>query len=429
METVLDAREKLRSTIDLIAELEGTDFPHPDSSDALKLIRQLIEKSLQDLISLDSDAADRVLLSYCIQATSDISDALELLGFVVNSTSIRNSFEVHQCLLDISNKLISRDARLLLSFEWDYVPFTYPLNVPNLPNFVVIGLPASEANNALIIPAAGHELGHSLWRHCDLESEYTLPLQEKIKEIIVNRYWEKFEKFNKPTVQKPDDLDDMFTKVLWKKAHVWGLSQSEELFCDIVGLIIFGTSYLHTFAYLLAPQLGENRSESYPGIKIRSRFLEHSANKLGIRVPPDFVDRFTEQREPYEPAQYSFLLLRLADGAVDSIFDQILETATRLCKQRGFAPPSEAGWKHVTKAFYSHVPASGSGTLTNIINAGWEVCRNQKFMDVLDTQERRGVAKLNELLLKSIEVLEIETLLQEQSRDIKAGEDTGSAQG
>lgn len=411
MEALLDAREKLKSTIDLISEIEGTDFPHLDSSDALQLIRQLVEGSLQDLISLDPDAADRIIRSYCIHATSDISDALELLGFVVNSTSIRNSFEVHQCLLDISKQLIGEDARLLLSFEWDYVPFTYPLNVPYLPNYVVIGLPASEANNALIIPAAGHELGHSAWRYYDLNSDYTLRLQEKIKEIISERHWEDFTRFAGPIVREPKDLDHMFGKQLWKRAHVWGLLQSEELFCDIVGLIIFGSSYLHCFAYLLAPQLGEIRSESYPGIKARSRFLERSANELGVWVPPGFVDCFQAQTEPYATAQFSFLLLQLADESVDSIFDQIFESAVDLCKKRGFTPPSKADWEGVTKAFYSYVPASGSGTLGNIINAGWEVCRNEEFMNVLDTEERRSVIRLNELLLKSIEVLEVETLL------------------
>jgi hypothetical protein len=34
----------------------------------------------------------------------------------------------------------------------------------DLPDLMFIGLPACEADNALIVPLTGHELGHSLWR-------------------------------------------------------------------------------------------------------------------------------------------------------------------------------------------------------------------------------------------------------------------------
>ena len=372
----------------------------------------MLELDLEDLEGIDQETAEPVVQSFCIRATSDIVDALELLGFIVNSTSVRNAFEVHQCLLDIANTLISNNAKLLLSFEWDYVPFTYPLNVPALPNFVVIGLPASEANNALIIPAAGHELGHSAWRYHSIDKNFELILRDTIINLIKNNHWADFLKFTSDLISLQEDVDGLIGRQLWKRSYEWSLSQVEELFCDVVGLIIFGTSYLHTYSYLLAPKFGEVRSGSYPSSKTRPIYLGRAAKSLGITVPTDFIERFEPQTEPYDKGQFSALLLQLADAAVEILFDEIYETAKSLCKDKGFIPPLEKDWAPLADAFRSSVPAANGNTLANIINAGWVVYRDRQGTTLLQSSARRPMVTINELLLKSIEVLEVENLLK-----------------
>lgn len=424
MDTLRDAQEKLKSTIDLVGELKGIDFPHPDASQALNMLEGILKNRLEDLQGFDSEASKSVIRSYCIQSTADIAVSLQLLGFIVNSTSVRNAFEVHQSLLGIARQLINHKAKLLLSFEWGYVPFTYPQNVPQLPSFVVIGLPASEANNALIIPAAGHELGHSAWRYYRMREKVDLSIQQKVKELIVSQHWKKFLDFTSPYIKNEKDVDSLLGRQIWKRSHVWALRQVEELFCDIVGLNIFGAAYLHAFSYLLAPKYGEVRTEKYPDLITRARYLEQASKKLNISVPSGFVDRFDKGREPYDQNQFSALLLKVADASVDALFGSIYDLARQLCKSNGFLPPDESEWISIVDAFQSHVPAAKAGNLANIVNAGWAVCRDESIMNTLAGKDRRSMAALNELMLKSIEVLEIESMQEGAKRGSKGSADS-----
>jgi hypothetical protein len=78
---------------------------------------------------------------------------------------VRNSFEAYDPLRELAHKLLDYKPAIILSSEWEFSPFTYPAISDDLPDFVFIGLPACEAGNALVLPLAGHELGHSIWRH------------------------------------------------------------------------------------------------------------------------------------------------------------------------------------------------------------------------------------------------------------------------
>jgi hypothetical protein len=107
---------------------------------------------------LDDDALLTVKQTACQIANMTISRFHSLLRFVLRSTNVRNAFELFDPLLRMSQKLIGKDTKLILSSEWSFSPFTYVGVFPELPGFVFIGIPASESGNALIIPAAGHEL-------------------------------------------------------------------------------------------------------------------------------------------------------------------------------------------------------------------------------------------------------------------------------
>src|SRR4051812_25114337 len=84
-------------------------------------------------------------------------------------------------------------------------PFTYPFVFSELPNFVLIGLPASESDNPLIIPLAGHELGHSVWKIYDLSRRFTPAIEASILQEI-NASWSGFEKVF-DTGADPNNLD------------------------------------------------------------------------------------------------------------------------------------------------------------------------------------------------------------------------------
>jgi len=148
--------QKVASALELLREFQAFAFPHPDSADAVGALVQILETLNVAL----TNATDKLDEKTRAQATDTVSDVLELLGVIANSANVRNAFEIHGPVLKLARQLLAGGdkTKLILSFEWDYVPYTYPQNHVLLPNFVVIGLPASEASNALVLPAVGHEL-------------------------------------------------------------------------------------------------------------------------------------------------------------------------------------------------------------------------------------------------------------------------------
>lgn len=39
------------------------------------------------------------------------------------------------------------------------------MTIPYLRNFVLIGLPVTEAESSFLLPLSAHEIGHSVWSH------------------------------------------------------------------------------------------------------------------------------------------------------------------------------------------------------------------------------------------------------------------------
>ena len=109
----------------------------------------------------------------------------KILGIIVRSSSTRNAFEFYSSFLSLCRKALDENCKLILSSEWDYIPFTFPQNLQELPNFVIIGLPASESDNTLVFPVAGHELGHSIWLKEKLQSKFQPILSKRVLGRVV----------------------------------------------------------------------------------------------------------------------------------------------------------------------------------------------------------------------------------------------------
>src|ERR1700733_2146910 len=164
--------QKLRLVLDQIRSLSDSEFPHPDPQEALDLLRKLFDGDIDRIAKAVAGGVEATKVAACAQASSHIARFLPILGFCLRSTNVRNSFELFVPLLQLARQLLGRrDAKLILSSEWEFSPFTYPPVFSQLPNFVLIGLPASESGNALIIPLSGHELGHSVWTTYGLDAK------------------------------------------------------------------------------------------------------------------------------------------------------------------------------------------------------------------------------------------------------------------
>jgi hypothetical protein len=350
----------------------------------------------------DSDQA--TIRGACIEALGTIFYYIPLLGFVLRSTDVRNAFEIHGPLLSLSRKILGGEALLVVSSEWDYSPFTYH-GIPELPGFVLMGLPAPESANPLLLSLAGHELGHPIWSQKRLDQELRPDIESTILQDI-EVHWDKYSEFFR-LLNKQALRDDLNARQIWLPAVGWGLSQAKETFCDFVGLRIFRESYLHAFSYLLAP--GGYRSPSYPAWSARVSNLVQAANAYQLPVPKGYQSLFEDAVQPPDVAPQTIFLLNLADAGSQSVVRKMIERANEIVNA---VAPDEGGGAGVKEIYdglrLNVVPAANPVSLPDILNAGWRAFHDPELWAGKFHKEVRE-RTLKELLLKSIEVLEYNT--------------------
>ena len=159
----------------------------------MECLEVLVSRQLAVLQQFDDSSNPEVVKQQCALGLRALFIYLPLSGFILRSTNNRNAFEVHGPLLRLAGSIlepgvIKKDfkTRLLLSSEWDYSPLL--ALYPALPDFVLIGLPAPESANPLLLPLAGHELGHLVWmkqpRLADLKQKTSQAIIEAIKKSL-----------------------------------------------------------------------------------------------------------------------------------------------------------------------------------------------------------------------------------------------------
>ncbi len=389
------ARQRIKTVLKEIGELADSDFPYSHSRDALALLESLFQVRLTALDNLDENNAEFAETA-CSESLLQVFKYLPLLGFILRSTNVRNSFEIYGPLLRLACQVLGLDTKLLLSSEWDYSPHVYrPLR--SLPNFVLIGLPASESENPLLVPLSGHELGHTTWQRRKLRVAFDETIRQKIEELAKDQKSKYQELFDS------GDPGDLFAQQNLAPAHSWAIRQVEESFCDFLGVRIFAESYLFAFAYLLSPG-GGMRSPLYPSLKDRAVNLVKVSEKLEFEPPSGFSEWFPVEDQPTVNEKESFLL-ELADSAYASVVEELIKKANEIANSAGVPMRSDKKIATVMEAFELLTPASGIGDLTNILNAAWQVFDKQDmWQEVVEDR----VETLTELVLKSIEILEFE---------------------
>jgi hypothetical protein len=270
---------------------------------------------MEQLASASGAVSPGTIRAACTGALNGIIHYLPLLGFLLRSTNVRNGFEIYAPLLSLARQLLGKEIKLVISSEWDYSPFTYT-SIPYLPGFVLIGLPAPESANPLLVPLAGHELGHSIWSVRKLRAKY-LRIAEKYVLAEIDRNWGAYSNIFS-NVEKAKLETDMFARQTWSLAHEWALRQAEETFCDYCGIAIFRESFLHSFAYLIAPSFGGSRSCVYPDLRRRIENILSAAKAFGIPEVTGYADLFDNDTQSDLGMQDRFLL-SLADAASQSL--------------------------------------------------------------------------------------------------------------
>lgn len=405
------ACDRIKAALDSIRQLKASEFPYPDSKDALCRIETLFEDVLKRLSAIDADPS--YIRQLCSISLRHLFIYLPILGFILRSTNVRNAFEIFRPLRDIARKVLDPKVKLLLSSEWAYSPMIYH-EIRVLPGFVLIGLPASESSNPLVIPLCGHELGHAVWtRNKDELENITKNVfyEEAPKYITTN--WQKYKELFVPSINEPSNnlgTDIFASTMLWQILKLL-FKQAEECFCDFIGLRIFGSAFLHSFAYLCSPCLSSPRPITYPQLMKRVKYLVKAAKEYQLEVPKSYENMFKNRTEP-QLASMDKLRLSISDYMLDKITNDMIAKAGDIISETNIPRPSDEERKRICKRFELVVPASQCKSLVEILNAAWWAYGNADLWkgtpDVFEQKDQI----LKDLVLKNIEIFEVEQILK-----------------
>lgn len=397
---------KLIAAIEKIEAINESGFPHKDSSNALDSIKGVFH-SLRGQLDAQRKSGAEVQKAFCRRAIEDLEKYLPIIGFIARSADLDGPVELNGPLLDLTRRALNGDARLVIASEWDYSPLTIVFPDLSQLGYVLVGMPASEAGNALLTPLAGHELGHNIWDALELQER----LQPQIKEAVVQTILETKPGFIRKEFRwRANKLRDLEGEQNWLQCAKWLTRQCEESFCDLVGLLLFRASFLHAMAYLLTPTL-PRRVYDYPAIQSRVGLLIKACRRERISVPNGYASRFDEEEIPMA----DFEEVNLTDQAFRKLQSTLIDSASRFVRERGLAMHSEEGVARNEADFRRVVPAASANSLSDIVNAAWQVHLSpENFLTQAYPGARQDQADvvLNELVLKSFEVLQIKRTVQ-----------------
>jgi len=415
MTVLLYAVERIKNCINELEAISKSEFPYADSREALNQLKRLFEDQLTELQQFDEKSNPAVVRQSCTISLDLIVKYLPLLGFILRSTNVRNGFEVCRPLLRLSKTLLEANAttsistHLILSSEWDFSPFTYA-KVPALPGFVLIGFPATESANPLILPLSGHEIGHSLW----IVSNKTQKYQSILHDNIVNLLTQQIDRYNelfRATATPATITTDMFELESWAPAQFWVKKQVEETFCDFIGIRLFGTAYLYSFAYLIAPTWGSARPYRYPGQLTRVANMKAAATTYGVQIPENY-DSYFEDLIPPRGTQTDLFLLEIADKALSAVVQEIVTDANADIEKANIPLPSSPNQQQILDRFHKVVPPENAESLADILNAAWLAAEDSTLWKGIPMKGTNRITILRDLVLKTIEILDINQTLK-----------------
>lgn len=344
------------------------------------------------LLELPPTATDAMADRVCAHVAKLISEYTAILGFVLRSTNVRNAFELHHVMKSLVERVLGQNTYLLISSEWDFVPFTYPIGIDLLPRAVLLGSPAPESENPLIIPLAGHEIGHSAWRTSNVEDSLNEAVMSAVDDAIAT-------KVGTPSSAENEQDRRAEISLMRDRCGFYALQQLEEIYCDLLGLYLFGPSYLYAFDYLLGPG-GTDRYLHYPSDAKRMEILAATADQLAIWVDTGLRDRWTTAQCSQEDEES----LAIIDHAVDATIDTLKSLVSEFVTGLGLAPPTGENIARVQAAFEQGQPYAETATLGEIISAGWSLLRSNG--DLATDENRKSYKVLCDLIWKTIEVTE-----------------------
>jgi hypothetical protein len=413
MTSIDNAKQKAKSVIEAINSIKELDFPYEHPLDAVNFIGTIFKEMLEHLEDISDVKTARKM---CRRLSENMEMYLPAIEFMVRACDIRGPLELQGPLLRLTHQAIDKDVKLVISSEWRHSPSTllYPDEFGN--QFVLVGLPVSEAGNPLIAPLAGHELGHNIWRRypAEFHDYFGERVKNNVTKTIKSEHWEEFSRiFNVSDKKLLDGFSDADSP--WEIAKTWAASHCEEMFCDFIGLCIFGEAYLYAFQYLISPG-GGLRNPTYPSDRARISALMQACKPIGIKPPLTFQGEFDESDTSSDQRQQ--LLLVISDKASQALVPKLIKAAHKHCISKHIINRNKVVVERIFKSFTKVIPATGAESLANIINAAWKIFLDNKnywaadYRKTVENPEKR-VDLIRELTLKSFEVFEIEKMQED----------------
>lgn len=261
------------------------------------------------------------------------------------------------------------------------------------------------------MPLAGHELGHTAWQLLNLKAKFSDKLKNAIFENIENR-WPEFQHIF--PVPKSSIRSDLFVNNIISQFHTSSLLQAEETFCDFLGIRIFAESYFYAYAYLISPGSAGERAFEYPREIVRVKNMAFAAGEFGLssHVPADFTLSFLDNLDLGNPDEN--LLMTTTDYALSKVITDLASEVDSIARTAKIPERSEDNIVRSYEAFRMLVPTSGTKSLADIINAGYKAYHDGGLWSDKEEIKENKHSILYDVILKSIEVLEIEAILGSQ---------------
>jgi hypothetical protein len=127
-----NSKQKIHNINRTIEGLLDGDFPHSSGKQALENLIEVFSR-----IDKKLDRANRINDHDSIKQLANnvnlkVLQVIPILGFILRSTNVRNAFELLDPLQAIADATLQGQSQLLLSSEWDYVPFAYPQSLEDV---------------------------------------------------------------------------------------------------------------------------------------------------------------------------------------------------------------------------------------------------------------------------------------------------------
>lgn len=372
-----------------------------DAELALQALRQQCQEQMYNVATASSDKALRTACGASLLRLREV--LVPMLGMIVRSSNLRLAFELYYPLKRLVAILSGRNVEagpvLLLSSDWHYYPDTH---VGQSQDIVILGFPAVESSNSLIVPLFGHELGHNIWFDKSLKHEFDTRVSDLLRDMIVEEYWSEFlsQDFGPVKVanlQHIRDNDPQVADVVKNLATI-ALGQLEEYFCDAVGLRLFSEAYLKSLGYLCLPGFPQQNAV-YPQFRDRLRRLESLSGRIA-------VDWCVDASQCYNYSVGGDAKSSIVRSVVELLIDDVQQLALDVLDNRLVPRRDPARVEHIADQFRKLVPASGRQNLTDLINAAWLVSHEQQTAHRYGLEMARWRDVVNQMTLKSCEVSE-----------------------